>query len=58
MTADVRRQQDYSLPKLKINGCPSNVPLPVPREPVETNVNGPLRPSLQLNVPSPFRIVT
>lgn len=34
-----------------MNGFPPIVPVPVPRVPVETKVNGPLSPSLQVKVP-------
>jgi hypothetical protein len=42
-------------PKVKVNGLPPMLPVPVPRNPVETNSNAPLCPSLQLNVLLPFQ---
>lgn len=48
----------HYLPKVKIKRSPPRSPLPVPRVPVDTKLNGPERPSSQVKTPSPSRWLT
>lgn len=57
-TATAIAQTNNYSPNVNVNVCLLKVPCPVPRFPVETNLNGPERPSEHSNTPSPVLLVT